>query len=340
MDVDALVVFTDVRGFTTWAEANEVFANLNSFAQDFRSLIRREFPENEFFVKGLGDGAMIVRELEEPQTSASIKKLLRDTLKRIQLSKDGFKKLCESFGARIGHATELSLGWGVVRGKIKKTEGDYIGHNLNRSARLCDIARPHGVVIDRDDFVDQPPPEPFKFLPQSRRLKGIAAPLNVWVTEQIATQFASREEIRHGPEVHVAGMCVDHTGRGTKILIAKRSDQRRLYRGLIEGCGGQLAFSETFVEGVMRHFRQEMGIEVRVREDIHCFYVIREPNEPVIPGIRFLCERVDEKEPESKNHEWVKWVSEIELRNTPAEQFIPGVKDDFLALLKLYAKKK
>lgn len=340
MDVDALVIFADARGFTAWSEATEVFANLTSFAVDFLALIRRTFPQPLFFVKGLGDGAMIVRELVGTQTTASISQLLTDTLARISQMAFDFKTLCQNFGATIGHATDLQLGWGVVRGKIKKLEADYIGHNLNRCARLCDLARPFGIVLDREDFPDQPLAEPYRFYPQSRRLKGVAVPLAVWVTEQIMTQFLTREEIRHGPEVHVAGICVDTSTRGLRLLLAKRSSRRRLYPGLIEGCGGQLAFSESFTDGVARHFRQEMGLEVRVLEEFHCFYRIEKPNEPIIPGIRFLCERVGDTEPASQNHDWVQWVSEKDFRNLSASDFIEGVKDEILRLLEQYKARK
>ena len=29
---------------------------------------------------------------------------------------------------------------------------DYIGSNINRASRLCDMARPFGIVIDAEDF--------------------------------------------------------------------------------------------------------------------------------------------------------------------------------------------
>jgi ADP-ribose pyrophosphatase YjhB (NUDIX family) len=127
-----------------------------------------------------------------------------------------------------------------------------------------------------------------------------------------------------------------------KVFPKKRyflSPQRGLYPGLLEGCGGQLAASETFAEGVRRHFRLEMGIDVRVLEDFHCFYVIRVPNEKVIPGIRFQCERVGEEEPQSKNHSEVRWLTETQFRALPGDQFVPALKEQVIQLLDQYKQR-
>jgi isopentenyldiphosphate isomerase len=124
--------------------------------------------------------------------------------------------------------------------------------------------------------------------------------------------------------------------RRLRILLARRSERRALYPGLIEGCGGQLADSESFMDGIARHFRMEMGLEVKVLEDVHCFYEIRKPNQPLIPGIRFLCERAGDKEPQSVNHSQVWWATEKEFRNMPAHEFIPGLKDQVMGLLEKY----
>lgn len=107
------------------------------------------------------------------------------------------------------------------------------------------------------------------------------------------------------------------------MLIATRIPKRSMYGGKYEGCGGQLAENETFEEGVVRHFRKEMGIQVRVLTDLHRFYEIRLPNEPVIPGIRFLCEQVDDNLPTSVRHTEVRWVPESEFKRIPRDRVRP-----------------
>jgi hypothetical protein len=337
MDVIAQVIFTDIRGFTEWGTDTEVFANLDTFATDFLHIVEASFPAPAY-IKGLGDGAMIVCEIGDqavPPASKELDKIIRS----ISQVEKQFDQLCKRFARSIGHET-LKLGWGIVRGKVKKLDGDYVGPNLNKCARLCHEARPYGIVIDRDDFPEKPTPKDYKFYPQIRKLKGIGE-VSVWVTEVIGFEFLTREHLRQDPEVHVAGLCVDtDSKRGLRILLARRSDMRKLFPGKLEGCGGQLARSETFAEGVARHFRLEMRLEVRVLEDIHCFYVIREPDEPVIPGIRFLCERVSSTEPESVNHSWLGWVSEKDLKDMPANSFVGNLKEEAVQLLAQYRKRK
>lgn len=147
----------------------------------------------------------------------------------------------------------------------------------------------------------------------------------------------SREFRKDCPEVHVAGMCVDITSYSElRVLIAKRSSYRAISPNRYEGCGGRLAFGESFAEGVVRHYETEMGISVRVLPSFCCVYEIREVGIPLIPGVRFLCERRDSRIPYSPNHDEIKWVSEAELRNLDDGLFIPGLKDQFLELLDRY----
>jgi class 3 adenylate cyclase len=341
MDTQALVVFADIRGFTNWAEKNEVFARLGEFASIFLGVFRETFTEESgYFLKGLGDGVMLVREIERNLDAKGATRLLSQLLGLIRQAEDRFKLACEAFAQAIGHSAELRLGWGVVRGAVQKLSEDYLGPNVNKAARLCDQARPFGLVVDREDFSEPPQDKELNFFPQIRKLTGIGEVV-VWVTEEVATQSLTRERLRQTPEVHVAGQCIDTSGtKGIKILIAKRSGRRKLFGGRWEGCGGQLAASESFVEGVRRHFQMEMGMQIQVLEDLHCFYTIREPNEPLIPGIRFLCERVDEAEPRSPNHDEIKWVTEKQFRGMADDEFVPNLKEQVLDLLKRYPATK
>jgi class 3 adenylate cyclase len=344
VDTNALVLFADARGFTRWANNPEVFARLDRFAEAFGAALRKGFPEGAYFLKGLGDGAMIVRELGATPDAVPPLRLLRETLKLIAQAQGDFGRACRTFAQSIGHRADLSLGWGIVRGPVQKLSGppaDYVGPNVNKCARLCSIARPFGVVIDRDDFPELPQVRGFHFFPQKRKLAGLEEEVDVWVTEEVASQFLTREKLKQVPEVHVAGQCIDAGSRkGLQILVAKRSPVRRLYPNRYEGCGGQLAAEETFAEGVARHYRMEMGIDVRVLEDLHCFYEIRERGEPFIPGIRFLCEQIGEQEPRSFNHTEVRWVTEKEFRAIPAEEFVPQLKDQVLDLIERYKKRR
>ena len=151
--------------------------------------------------------------------------------------------------------------------------------------------------------------------------------------------FDKREKVRETPEVHIAGLCVKNERDKILALIARRNKDRALFPGLYEGCGGQLAYSESFVDGVKRHFYLEMHIDVDVIEDIHKFYEIKESNELLIPGIKFLCV-YKSGTPKSPNHSEIRWVSEKELELIPREEFIVTLKGDFEEFIRIYKKWK
>jgi hypothetical protein len=264
---------------------------------------------------------------------------LKENIDRIKIVNDEFQKLCNKFELNYGYETKLKLGWGIARGTAKKIENDYIGENINKCKRLCGEARPFGIIIEKTDFPDLPKKSIFKFVEQSRKFDGIDNPVNVWVTEEIATKFIPREKIREKPEVHVAGICIKEVDNTIKILIAKRMSERKYFPDLYEGCGGQLRYSESLIEGVKRHFKLEMNIDVEVISDIHLFYEIRLPNEPLIPGIYFLC-KYKSGEPTSLNHSKIDWISEKQFELMTQEEFIPGVKDEIKKLISIYRNKQ
>lgn len=334
--VDAQIIFIDARGFTNWAGKVDVFPYLKEFSSKFYAILQSAF--DGYFFKNLGDGAMLVVENENTANPNFLKKLFKDTLLKISKVESDFSKLCKDLSVRHGSSIPLRLGWGVTKGWITKINEDYIGAEINKSARLCSIARPYGIILDREDFPELPKlPKnlDFQFFPQKRWLKGMTTAVDVWVTKDIAQQFLTRETIKHTPEVHIAGICLKKNGNAIEALIAKRKNSRKLFPNLYEGCGGQLAENETFATGVQRHYKLELNIDVQVVEDIHKFYYICERNEPVIPGIKFLCIYRD-GEPYSENHEHVKWVREEELKALPEESFIQGLKSEFIDFIDRY----
>jgi class 3 adenylate cyclase/isopentenyldiphosphate isomerase len=338
-DLAVMAIFTDIRGFTKWSEANEVFINLDRFITGFRAILQRRFPQSEYDIKPLGDGALLIRRAPENPPIADVTRLLQGTLRTITHVEHDFDAHCADFAKRVGHATNLKLGWGIVRGKVLRVGDDWTGHNLNKCSRLCNEARPFGLVIDRDDFPELPK-DARGLTPQIRRLRGIGE-VAVWASAAIASQFLPRERIKETPEVHVAGTCFGEDRRGRiTLLFARRSVERSLFPGKLEGCGGQLRRSEGFAEGVSRHFRQELGIDVEVLPALHRFYEIREPLEPVIPGIRFLCRRIGTNEPASDNHSELTWVSETEFRRMPAEHFVGNLKQEVIELLDQYKRER
>lgn len=336
----AIVTFVDIRGFTRWSEGTEAFQYIDSFISKFYNIITEAFP-GDAFTKQLGDGAMIVKEIEGDLSETQLTDILKIELDKIECVEKEFQKLCDNFAGSHGYRTELKLGWGIVRGVVKylKENNDYIGGNINKSARLCGVARPFGIVIEGDDFPNLPENVPYNFSKQIRKLEGIIDDVNVWVTTEISNQLVPREKLRESPEVHVAGLCIKADGNGIKALIAKRNPNRKLFPSLYEGCGGQLKYSESFEDGVKRHYFREMNINVQLDNEIHSFYEITAPNEPLIPGILFLCEYMDGT-PKSNNHSEIRWISVDELKAISSSEFIPGLRDNFIKFIDKFIKSR
>ena len=341
--LNALIIFMDIRGFTSWSEKVGNVAFLDVFVEQWYRVLGKNFIGSSL-IKHLGDGAMIIQEITEKTTAKLLKTLLAETLKKINKCNEDFSRLCKKFSEEEGTKIPLVLGWGVAKGPIKRINGDYIGADINKCSRFCDIARPFGIVVDADDFQNLPalPKNPgINFSKQTRLLMGMHDEAEVWVTKEIAEQFIPRESLRENPEVHVAGVCFKKEKGTCFILLGQRTKNRKLYPLLYEGCGGQLARNELFHEGVMRHYKKEYHIEVNVYKDIFILYDINTSNEPRIPGIRFLCEYVSGT-PSSRNHvpPTPRWFSEAEFRKLPKEQFIPGLKDQMADFFDKYKKLK
>lgn len=335
-----VIVFVDIRGFTSWSERQDVVPFLADFVSEFQKQIKDTFEKcdsklfDENFTKNQGDGALIILRIKDKLDEKLLTKTISAIIKSITTVTGNFDKLCKKYAKDQGCDINLELGWGVTKGVIQPSlDGDYIGAEINKSARLCDMARPFGIVIDKNDF--QTLPKNSEFFSQSRKLKGISADVDVWVTKQISTSFITREQIRLTPEVHVAGLC--YNVKAGKVLIAKRNCNRKLFPGKYEGCGGQLAPNESFCDGVKRHFKQELGIEVKVLGEIHEFYTINQANEAFIPGIMFLC-LYENGNFTCTNHSEFKWVLPHELSQMNEADFVPDLQRNFASLHAKYAK--
>ena len=335
--VDALIIYADARGFTSWAEKVENFNFIDVFSKKWYGLLDEIFSGHDEYaiqIKYLGDGAMVIREIKEEITVDFLQNLIDETLIKVVEVNNKFDILCKEFSIIKGTTVPLKLGWGINRGTIKKLDNkEYIGAEINKCARYCGFARPFGIVIDVHDF-----PKPsesalanleIELFRREPKLKGIVDIPEVWVTKEISTNFWTREELKQAPEVHVAGLCFKQEKNRIYVLLGKRKASRRLFPSLYEGCGGQLAYGESFTDGVKRHYSLEYGVEIEVYAEQHSFYLINEADEPLIPGIRFLCEYIG-GEPKSENHEppTPKWFSEKDFYEMEEESFIKGLKKE------------
>ncbi|MCL1991643.1 MAG: hypothetical protein FWG66_01685 [Spirochaetes bacterium] len=340
-DVNVLVIFVDIKGFTSWAEKVDNFSFIDAFSEDWYALLKKTF-DSKCKIKFLGDGAMIVEEIQGETTGKKLTDLLGKTVGKINKTDKSFADLCKSYSVKKGSNMPLSLGWGVTKGTVKKlNSNEYIGAEINKSARYCSIARPYGIVIDAVDFQSLPKNLQADFFRQKRILQGIEGRLDVWVSKEIFTQFLTRETLRQTPEVHIAGACFKTEKGVDYVLLGKRKPERKLFPNLYEGCGGQLAGGELFIDGVKRHYQLEYGIDVNVIEEEHIFYYIEQPEEPLIQGVRFLCE-YEKGEPKSENHEPLtpQWYSKEDFEQIPEKDFIPGLQKEIRDFFERFSKRK
>jgi class 3 adenylate cyclase len=337
----AVVIFTDIRGFSRWSEHIDSHESTDLLVSNFQSILRKHF--NGYLIKPLGDGAMMVVE-KDFASRTEVLDALEGIVEAVAAVESEFEELTSQIQIKFGNPTNMTLGWGVTRGHIIKTlaesGADYLGHHINKAARLCEIARPRGMVIDREDFPERPTKYRTPFFEQVRKIEKSREQILVWVSQEINEEFQAREKLRETPEVHVAGVCVRETGVTLEVFLAQRSPKRSLYAEKWEGCGGQLRHSELFHEGVERHYRTEMKLEVHaLREIAPEIYQIGEPDEPRIPGLRFLC-LYRSREPFLANHTEFRWVSEEKLASMLPEEFPPGLQAQALSLIKKFRNKQ
>lgn len=131
-------------------------------------------------------------------------------------------------------------------------------------------------------------------------------------------------------EVHVATMCVEEKDGQPRVLIGKRTDQRKLYPGLWECGGGQVRQGQTFQEAVKAQARDEFGLEVDVLCSLNDYAI--KTGDKIIPGIRFLCRPHPGQSVRINPSEFdeFKWATPAEL---PALAMIPGLEADIAAAI-------
>lgn len=126
------------------------------------------------FHKFTGDGLLVVSEYDERDVVERCQAAVRNALRLV----DDFPTLFED-DAMIDFEVPDRIGIGIARGACAcLTSGarrlDYAGRPLNLAARLMDLARPRGVVIDAGDFesvLDPPLRAPFRV--EQVRVRGV-----------------------------------------------------------------------------------------------------------------------------------------------------------------------
>lgn len=142
-----LVVFLDVRGFSTFAKMAESSETAVFLRSIYTRILDGYFADASFF-KPTGDGLLVVLDWDEE----TLEEVVRGALDASTRLVEEFPTLCDS-DKLINFPVPGNLGVGIARGAATRLTADdkildYSGRPLNLAARLMDLARPRGVVFE------------------------------------------------------------------------------------------------------------------------------------------------------------------------------------------------
>lgn len=142
-----VVVFLDVRGFSSFAGMAESSEAALFLRRMYIRVLDDYFPDAAFF-KPTGDGLMIIRHVETTTLHEVVMNSIRKSLELV----DAFPTISAE-DPMVNFDVPDGLGVGISRGAATRLASgdhtlDYSGRPLNLAARLMDLARPKGVVVD------------------------------------------------------------------------------------------------------------------------------------------------------------------------------------------------
>lgn len=143
-----IAINLDVRGFSSFCERNESVNAVRYIREAYKKLIDGYFPQAPF-AKPTGDGLLIVSPYEEE----SLADAANHALKTCQQVHQTFRSLVDDSILNIKKPQKIGIGLsrGAAFRIIANGETlDYSGRVLNRASRLMNLARPNGIVFDRE----------------------------------------------------------------------------------------------------------------------------------------------------------------------------------------------
>ncbi len=119
--------------------------------------------------------------------------------------------------------------------------------------------------------------------------------------------------------------------KGDKVLIMKRSSEKKFAPLLWDSAGGRIKRGESFEQAVQREALEETGYNIEIIDVLTTFSI------PVdygfIPGLTFLCRITEDKEPVlTDEHIEYKFISEEEIDNY---EFAGNIKEEIKMAYKL-----
>ncbi len=150
----AVVLFSDVRGFTSMTEKlkpQETVRYLNRMFTEFEEIIAFSGGEINKFI---GDAIMAFFPLPVEGSEASVKKAILAAL-RMQ---DSFHQIQATFQEHYSESVQTGLGVGMACGEVvignlgsaRRMEFTLIGDTVNFASRLCSVAEDGQILINQD----------------------------------------------------------------------------------------------------------------------------------------------------------------------------------------------
>lgn len=142
-----IIVFVDVRGFSRFSKSHES-PDVAMFLKRFYMELMDKYFQGASFFKPTGDGLLITF----PYNDKTLLEVGKHVIEAIMQCLNEFPSMLQG-DPMINFPVPENIGFGVARGTAcclysGKTIIDYSGHLLNLAARLTELARPSGVVID------------------------------------------------------------------------------------------------------------------------------------------------------------------------------------------------
>lgn len=142
-----IVVFVDVRGFSKFSKTNES-PDIAMFIKRFYLELIDNYFDKANFIKPTGDGLLMTF----PYNDKTLQATATYVIQAIMRCLNEFPSMLEG-DPMINFPVPENIGFGVARGtacclQSRNTIIDYSGHLLNLAARLTELARPSGIVID------------------------------------------------------------------------------------------------------------------------------------------------------------------------------------------------
>lgn len=197
---DAVVLFSDIRGFTGISEQmspDEVFDFLNNYLSRMEPPVR----QNEGFVdKYLGDAIMALFTSEQGEGSArnALKAAIdmKRALKRFndERSRSGLNTVHAGIGLHYGEVIIGTVGGG------ERMDSTAIGDSVNIASRVEGLTKQYQVPILATDDVIQSLDKPLEFrirFIDRVRVVGKSVPIGIWEISGLATDPNHAEEMAH-----------------------------------------------------------------------------------------------------------------------------------------------